>query len=123
MEPKGWGDGFVKDVAAGDALAVPDVGHYTATITKVDGRGRAPVSLELREFQPVEYEQRPLDSVRPRLILQADEDCWKRCAEASAHHTSSAPAADSSSARGRHSVRDSYLTWTVSSACAAAVVD
>ena len=77
MEPDDWGDDFVKDTAAGDALAVPDVGHYTATITKVDGRGRAPVNLELREFQPVEYEQRPLDFVRPRLILQADEDCWK----------------------------------------------
>ena len=77
MEPKDWGDGFVKDVAAGGALAVPDVGYYTATTTAVDGRARMPVSLELREFEPVEVEQRKLDFVRPRLILQADEDCWK----------------------------------------------
>ena len=35
MEPKDWGDGFVKDVAAGGALAMPDVGYYTATITAV----------------------------------------------------------------------------------------
>ena len=77
MEPMDWVDGFVKDVAAGDALTVPNVGHYTATITKVDGRGRAPMSLELRTFQPVEYEQRPLDFVRPRPILKADEDSWK----------------------------------------------
>ena len=33
MEPKDWEDGFVKDVAAGGALAVPGVGHYTATLT------------------------------------------------------------------------------------------
>ena len=56
---------------------VPAVGYYTATITAVDGRARMPVSLELREFEPVEVEQRKLDFVRPRLILQADEDCWK----------------------------------------------
>ena len=71
------------DVAAGGALAVPRyrcgslLGHYTATIAKVDGRGRSPVSLKLQEFQPVECEQRPLDFVRPRLILKAGEGSWK----------------------------------------------
>jgi len=35
MEPKDLGDGFVNDVAAGGALAVPAVGYHTATITAV----------------------------------------------------------------------------------------
>ena len=40
MEPKDWGGGFVKDVAAGGALAVPDVGYYTATIYQLRTCGR-----------------------------------------------------------------------------------
>ena len=77
MEPKDWGDGFVKDVAAGGTLAVPTVGYYTTTITAMDARAHVPVSLELREFEPVEVEQRKLDFVRPTLILQASEHSWK----------------------------------------------
>jgi hypothetical protein len=77
LEPKDWGSGFVQDLAAGNVLALPVGGYYTATITAVDGRGRAPVRLELREFEPTEVEERGLDFVRSRLILNSDEDPWR----------------------------------------------
>jgi hypothetical protein len=42
----------------------------------VDGRGKAPVRLELRKFEPTEVEERGLEFVRSRLILNFDEDPW-----------------------------------------------
>ena len=77
LEPKDWGSGFVQDLAAGNVLALPAAGYCTTTITAVDGRGRAPVSLELREFQPPDVEERGLDFVRSRLILDSAEDPWR----------------------------------------------
>ena len=77
MYPKDWGAQFVQLVAEGTELMVPDAGFYTATIVKIDGRGRAAVQLELREFTPIESEHRSLDFVRGRLILAADEDEWE----------------------------------------------
>jgi hypothetical protein len=79
------------------------------------------VSLELREFEPVEKEQRKLDFVRPRLILQADEDCWKVLPGKGAPkrlRTIPAPHLAHMNGTGRR-----CLPWTASSACAAAVVD
>ena len=67
----------MKAVATGNELQVPVAGYYTATITQVDGRGRAPVTLELREFDPVDTESRDLDFVRGRLLLDDDEDPWE----------------------------------------------